>query len=54
MATTAEGVETDDQFARLRAEGCTEVQGYLFSRPAPAADVPRLLRRFQPDQVAAA
>jgi len=54
MATTAEGVETEDQFARLRSEGCTEVQGYLFGKPAPAANVPRLLRRFHPDQVAAA
>ena len=37
MATTAEGVETSDQLAKLRGEGCTEVQGYLFSKPVPAA-----------------
>jgi diguanylate cyclase (GGDEF)-like protein len=36
MVTTAEGVETDDQLAQLRREGCTEVQGYLFSRPTSA------------------
>ena len=44
MATTAEGVETDAQLARLAAEGCTEVQGFLFSPPRPARDVPGLLR----------
>jgi len=54
MATTAEGVETEDQFARLRAEGCTEVQGYLFGQPAQAADLARLLRRYHPDQEYAA
>lgn len=43
VATVAEGVETLDQLARLRAEGCTQMQGYLFSRPAPAAEVRRLL-----------
>jgi EAL domain-containing protein (putative c-di-GMP-specific phosphodiesterase class I) len=36
MTTTAEGVETEEQLQRLRAEGCTEVQGYLFSPPVPA------------------
>jgi diguanylate cyclase (GGDEF)-like protein len=43
LATTAEGVETQEQFAILRAEGCTEVQGYLFSRPVPAREIPALL-----------
>jgi len=46
MATTAEGVETGDQLARLRAEGCTEVQGYLFSKPRPASEVAGLLQRL--------
>ncbi|BCM85495.1 EAL domain-containing protein [Methylobacterium indicum] len=32
---TAEGVETEDQLAAARREGCTEMQGYLFGRPAP-------------------
>lgn len=40
MATTAEGVEDEEQFAALRDHGCTAVQGYLFSRPIPAAQIP--------------
>jgi EAL domain-containing protein (putative c-di-GMP-specific phosphodiesterase class I) len=39
MSTTAEGVETEEQFQQLQAEGCTEVQGYLFSRPKCVKDV---------------
>ena len=36
MTTTAEGVETSEQLETVRAEGCTEMQGFLFSRPLPA------------------
>jgi EAL domain-containing protein (putative c-di-GMP-specific phosphodiesterase class I) len=43
ISTTAEGVETTEQLALLRTEGCTEVQGYLFSRPRPAAEVESML-----------
>jgi diguanylate cyclase (GGDEF)-like protein/PAS domain S-box-containing protein len=39
ISTTAEGVETREQLERLRAEGCTEAQGFLFSPPRPAADI---------------
>ena len=46
VTTTAEGVETMDQFDWLRAEGCNEVQGYLFSAAKPAAEVEQLLFRF--------
>ena len=34
----AEGVETAEQLAFLRAQGCDEVQGYLLGRPQPEAD----------------
>jgi diguanylate cyclase (GGDEF)-like protein len=43
MRTTVEGVETAEQLERLRIEGCTEVQGYYFSPPRPASEVPRML-----------
>ena len=39
MTTTAEGVETEDQLDQLSRDGCTEVQGFLFDRPRPAADI---------------
>ena len=38
MTTTAEGVETEQQRDLLRELGCSEMQGYLFSPPKPAAD----------------
>jgi EAL domain-containing protein (putative c-di-GMP-specific phosphodiesterase class I) len=44
MTTTAEGVETEQQRDLLRALGCTEMQGYLFSPAKPAADIRRLLQ----------
>jgi EAL domain-containing protein (putative c-di-GMP-specific phosphodiesterase class I) len=43
ISTTAEGVESIEQLERVRAEGCTEVQGYYFSPPRPAAEIPELL-----------
>ena len=45
MATTAEGVETREQLERVRAEGCTEAQGYFFGKPRRAAEITRLLAR---------
>ena len=54
MATTAEGVETEEQLQRLREEGCTEVQGYLFSKPVPADQVQLLLQRLDPPKKAVA
>jgi diguanylate cyclase (GGDEF)-like protein/PAS domain S-box-containing protein len=46
ITTTAEGVETIDQLDWLRAEGCNEVQGFLFSAAKPAAEIEALLFRF--------
>lgn len=37
MSTTAEGVETEEQFACLQDIGCTQVQGYLFAKPKPVS-----------------
>jgi diguanylate cyclase (GGDEF)-like protein len=43
MTTTAEGVETEQQKDMLRGLGCTEMQGFLFSRPRPVAEIRTLL-----------
>jgi EAL domain-containing protein (putative c-di-GMP-specific phosphodiesterase class I) len=44
LSVTAEGVETVDQVQRLRALGCLQGQGYLFSAGVPASKVAALLR----------
>jgi EAL domain-containing protein (putative c-di-GMP-specific phosphodiesterase class I) len=46
IATLAEGVETAEQFAQIRREGCTEVQGYFLSRPRPANEIEALRQRL--------
>jgi EAL domain-containing protein (putative c-di-GMP-specific phosphodiesterase class I) len=43
IASTAEGVETPEQLEAIKAEGCEEVQGFLFSRPLPAAEIRRYI-----------
>ena len=53
MTTTAEGVETEQQRELLRALGCSEMQGYLFSPPKPAAVVRQLLLTHQPTPASA-
>jgi diguanylate cyclase (GGDEF)-like protein len=45
MTTTAEGVETQQQLELLRALGCAEMQGYLFSPAKPAAEIRQLFQR---------
>ena len=46
LSTVAEGVETEEQFALLQANGCRYAQGYLFSAPVPAANAQSLLERL--------
>jgi diguanylate cyclase (GGDEF)-like protein len=47
METVAEGVETREQLAILAAEGCSHVQGWLFGRPGPAAQVATVITGFE-------
>jgi EAL domain-containing protein (putative c-di-GMP-specific phosphodiesterase class I) len=47
MKTVAEGVETAEQLQKLRQMKCDQAQGYLFSRPVPAADVPSVISRLE-------
>ena len=42
MTTTAEGVETREQLDSITSEGCTEMQGFLFSKPLPAQEIERV------------
>jgi diguanylate cyclase (GGDEF)-like protein len=45
MSTTAEGVETADQLEQLNLLGCSDIQGYLFSKPEASEFVSKLLMR---------
>ncbi len=46
ITITAEGVETEHDVAQLRAEGCTQAQGFFFSRPRPLREIlPELRQR---------
>jgi predicted signal transduction protein with EAL and GGDEF domain len=42
LAIVAEGVETIEQLEYLRKEGCTQMQGFLFAKPAPADEARKL------------
>jgi predicted signal transduction protein with EAL and GGDEF domain len=44
ITTTAEGVESLEQLQRLKQEGCTEAQGYFFSRPKAAGELDAFIR----------
>ncbi|VIO66370.1 putative signaling protein [Bradyrhizobium ivorense] len=39
MTTIAEGIETVEQLNHMRAEGCNEAQGFLFSHPVPVTEI---------------
>jgi diguanylate cyclase (GGDEF)-like protein len=47
ITATVEGVETAQQLRLLQAESCTEIQGYLVSRPCPAHEVAGLISDFR-------
>jgi diguanylate cyclase (GGDEF)-like protein len=46
MTTVAEGVETAEQMQRIRLEGCTDVQGYLISKPVPTEDLLKVFANY--------
>jgi diguanylate cyclase (GGDEF)-like protein/PAS domain S-box-containing protein len=48
LLAIAEGIESDEQLQSMRALGCDLAQGYVFARPAPPADIERLLSNGQP------
>jgi diguanylate cyclase (GGDEF)-like protein len=54
MISTAEGVETQQQLEQLQSVGCTEMQGYLFSRARPAAEIVQLFIRHAENAAGAA
>jgi diguanylate cyclase (GGDEF)-like protein len=43
MTTTGEGVETQEELDYLKKEGCTQAQGYFYSRPKPATEISAML-----------
>jgi diguanylate cyclase (GGDEF)-like protein/PAS domain S-box-containing protein len=45
MVPLAEGIETNGEFVFLRANGCRMAQGFHFSHPVPAEEIPALVRR---------
>ena len=42
METTVEGIERVEQFDAVKAEGCTEMQGFLCGRAMPSEEIDRL------------
>jgi diguanylate cyclase (GGDEF)-like protein/PAS domain S-box-containing protein len=53
MATTAEGVETEDEHIMVQTLGCTKVQGYYFGRPLPVLEARALTTRHSGASAAA-
>jgi diguanylate cyclase (GGDEF)-like protein len=52
LKVVAEGVETQDQLAFLRAQHCDSAQGYLLHRPLPEEEIAKVLKLNRPDRVA--
>jgi diguanylate cyclase (GGDEF)-like protein len=50
LSVTAEGVETNAQHRFVRAAGCQQIQGYLFSKPLRPGEITELLRKPQPER----
>jgi EAL domain-containing protein (putative c-di-GMP-specific phosphodiesterase class I) len=48
LVTIAEGIETAEQAAAVKAMGCDEVQGFLYAKPMPTPDLLEFLRKWQP------
>lgn len=48
LSVLAEGVETNEQWLRLQAVGCVEIQGYVAARPMPAGDLSTYLGETAP------
>jgi diguanylate cyclase (GGDEF)-like protein/PAS domain S-box-containing protein len=53
MATTAEGVETEEEHLMVRGLGCRKVQGYYFGRPLPVDEARAIANRGYRDTAAA-
>jgi diguanylate cyclase (GGDEF)-like protein/PAS domain S-box-containing protein len=53
ISIVAEGVETIEQLMYLKEHDCDQIQGYLFSKPVPAEDFKKLLRKgmLEPDSI---
>jgi diguanylate cyclase (GGDEF)-like protein len=47
LSITAEGVETEDQLAFLRAAGCNHIQGFMFGKPAPIGEIDLFLSAYE-------
>jgi len=45
LTTTAEGAESHEQVAKPREAGCTQIQGYVVSRPRPAEEIAAMFAR---------
>ena len=53
MATTAEGVETEEEHHLVHGLGCTKVQGFYFGRPLPVHEARAIAGRSWDDMAAA-